>query len=619
MNRMKSLIIMITILLPVMVWASDEDLSFDVDHVYYEDEFRILDINFSTGTSEEEYGDLDLYDSWATKASGQNPRMNFHPSDGDSKFFQIDTDNGVYKVSIPKPLNALPLIAASNTINWSAEPYYIYEGSDIDFRISNSALASSLNVEWIKLAFDADKQNLKILLSVTDDTNLENAGFRLVIMPDHFRGIWSDISYMDGQYPFGSIVVDVNSITADSADIVKLKIDGSQVAKQVNDPSDSVDRYGKTLLINMGIMSSDTEFFDISTQDFILECVSYNFEDPTPEDIDWTKRADFLSPGFLHTSAGGEFTCFSGSDFDGQGLSTNWLFSARLKNFNSFSSDRINEFKIGMYGNAVPGYGDAPQASISGKWVKGFYNGNKYNSSFLFESQVPGYENSVTGVWMTEDPVEVSGVLPETSVIDLAMVTAENGTKMNFYYRVSTAGQEPTNVSSIDATWTLFNTFEVTSAHPFYGYQVNKGVVFIRSDAISYPVELPNWGNEENNAEVVDTDIESKSEDELENEFNLHDFQPIAPKESVIVDCDPGEKVVFRYLINGFHKELNKLRLYKLKSNGNHLNFKTYNQNPNPDTIESGDWWITEYGADPDDTLEKKVTLKKVKDTFCIL
>ncbi|MFO7716906.1 hypothetical protein [Desulfosarcina sp.] len=609
MNRIKFLLIATTILIPVMVWASDEELSFDVNYVYYEDEFRILDIDFSTGT-EEHYGDLNLSDSWTTKASGHNPGLFFHPNNGDNKFFQLDADNGVYQVRIPKPLNALPPIVASNSINWSTEPYYIYEGSEIDFRSSNGAIASSENVEWIKLAFDADKQNLKILLSVSDDTNLEDVGFRFVIMPDHFRGAWNEISYMGGQYPFGSIVVDVNSITATSADIAKSKIDSSQVATQVNDPSDSVDRDGNTLLINMRIMNSDPEFFDISTQDFILECVSYNFEDPNPENVDWTKRADFLSPGFLHTFAGGEFTGVTSLDFDGQALSTKWFFAARLNNFNAFSSDRINEFKIGMYGNAVSGYNDAPQAAISGKWVSGFYNGKKYNSSFLFESQVLDNENSVTGVWLTEEAVEVSGVSPETSVIDLAMETAENGMEMNFYYRVSTAGQEHPNVSTIDATWTLFNTFEVTSSRPFYGYQVNKGVVFIRSDALAFPVRLPKWGNTGKYCRLSSTETTSKSTDDLSDLHGLSDFIPIAPSQRVTVAVDPHEEVVLRYMINGTRKQIAKLGLMKLKT-GYSLPFGSYISSPDPANLISGSWWLTEYGDEPDNVLEKSDSLDK--------
>ena len=64
------------------------------------------------------------------------------------------------------------------------------------------------------------------------------------------------------------------------------------------------------------------------------------------------------------------------------------------------------------------------------------------------------------------------------------------------------------------------------------------------------------------------------------------------------------------YLINGFHKELSKLRLYKLK-NGNHLKFKYYVADPDPDTIESGDWWITAYGDEPDDAISGQGELQK--------
>jgi len=270
MARVKYLFIIIMLSIPLVALAVDEDLSFGVDHVYYEDEYRIFDINFSTGT-EEAFGDVNLSDSWSTKAAGHNPGLRFHPQNGDNKFFQIDTTNGVYQVSIPKPLNAPPSITASSTIDWSAEPYYIYEGSDIDFRSSNAVIASSENVEWIKLAFDADKQNLKILLEVTDDTHLEDVGFRFVILPDHLRGNWNEIAYIGSIYPPGSIVVDVHTINGNNANVVKLKVDSNQDATWVDDPLDWAYRDGRNLIINLAIMKNEPGFFDISTQDFIME------------------------------------------------------------------------------------------------------------------------------------------------------------------------------------------------------------------------------------------------------------------------------------------------------------------------------------------------------------
>jgi len=60
-------------------------------------------------------------------------------------------------------------------------------------------------------------------------------------------------------------------------------------------------------------------------------------------------------------------------------------------------------------------------------------------------------------MWLTEDGVEVSGVAPETAVIDLAMKTSESGMKIDFYYRNSIAGEEAADISTIDSSWTLFN------------------------------------------------------------------------------------------------------------------------------------------------------------------
>ena len=595
----------------------DTDLSFDIDAFYYEDQYRKFDVDFSSGT-EEDYGNLNLTGTWTSKDvnADHDPGLQFCPSNGDSEIFDIDTTNDVYQVVLPKPLNGLPDITASNTIDWSDEPYYIYEGSAVDFRSSNAAIASSENVEWIKLAFDANRENLKIYLEITDDNDIEDVGFRFVILPDHLRGNWNDIAYMDEMYPPGSIIFDVHTITADSADVVKLKVDSNQDAALLNDPGDWVQRNGENLLINLSIMEDEPDFFDISEEDFILECISFNFEDKNPDNLNWSKRADFLSPRFLDSRAGGEFTATS-MDFDGQSaVSTDWIFATRLRNFNAFSADRINEFKIGMYNNNVGGYNDAPQASISGKWVKGFYNGKKYKKAFLFECRVFDNENSVDGEWLTEDAVEVAGIAPQTAVIDMAMETAENGMKLKFYYRISTDGDEPAEISAIDSTWTLFNTFEVTSARPFYGYQVNKGVVFIRSDALAFPVSLPNWGNSGKNCRIRSTETTSKSTNDLFDLHGLADFLPMAPAQAAAIDVNSREKVVLRYMIRGTRKQIAKLGLMKLKT-GNTLPFGNYLTEPDPADLISGSWWLTEHGEDPDEVLEKSEYLDK-DTTYCL-
>ena len=614
-NSLFSMMILFSIhVLPASaVVAANEDLSFDVDGIYYEDQYRIFNVDFSTGTEDSQYGQLDLQGTWVTKDpdSGPNPGLVFNPSNGDKPFFDLDTTNGVYKVKIPKPLAALPAITESNNINWTDVPYYINEGSEIDFRSSNGAIASSENVESIKLAFDADRENLKILIEVTDGTDLTDVGFRFVIMPDHLRGSWDDTAYMGDMYPPGSIVVDALS-TGTSDYVVKLKVDSeTQDATWIQDPSDWCSRDGNFLTVNIGIMKNEPDFFDFSTQDFILECISFNFEDHTPENIHWSKRADYLSPRFLNSRAGGGLEAVNW-DYNVQSVSTNWLFAARLKNFNAFSADRINEFKIGMYGNAVAGYSDAPQVSIIGKWVKGFYNGKKYKNSFLFECRVFNVGNSVEGVWLTEDAVEVTEVDPETAVIDISMQTSVNGKKIDFYYRVSTAGDEPAGINLIDTTWKKFNSFEITSEKPLYGYMINKGGVFIRSDALAFPVRLPNWGNSGKNCTLDDTETISKSTDDLSELHGLKNFEPIAPTQAVTVSVDANEKVILSYMIKGTRKEITKLGLMKLKT-GNSLPFGNYLTTPISSELESGDWWLTEHGSSVESALPKSEHLDKDK------
>ncbi len=602
MHRKPIILLCFVFLVPYIANAYDT-LSFDIDQVYYEDEYRTFDMDFSQGTKDSTTGSLDLTDSWSSNTgSGTNPGMNFHPADGDGNLFNIDTTEGLYQVSIPKPLDSKPTMPESDSIDWETVSKYIDEGTDIDNRGGNA----SANIEYVKLAYNSDKTHLKIYFKVTDETDLSNVGFRFVFFPIGNRGSYGFDSYMEDNYPFGArkyMIVDLGEITANSGSVEKFKITDEGIKVLMPDSVSTCTRSGNTFEVTLAIVKDDESVIDLSVEEFLMEGVSYSDPAGNPQ------KQDTYSPRLLYTRAGGEFTATS-IDFDGQDPSNHYFLAARLRNFDAFSSDRANFFTVGMYNNGVSGYNDAPQVSISGKWVKGFFNGKKYDSSFLFDSRVFDNENSVTGVWLNDEAVEVSGVSPENSIIDIAMQTSENGMKLSLYYRISSEGEEPADVSNLDDTWELFNTFEITGSRPFYGYKINKGVVFIGSDAISYPVEMPNWGNEDNDAEVVDTEFDTASAEELENDYHLTDFQPIAPKEIVEVTCDPGEKVVLRYLVNGFNKELAKLMVYKLK-NGNHLQFKNYVNEPDPETIESGDWWITEYGDNADNAIDSRGDLEK--------
>jgi hypothetical protein len=588
MKKCAILLILISLWFPLNLIAADT-LSFDIDGVYYEDENRIFDIDFSTGT-EEDYGDLNLNGTWSTKSGGHDPGMYFHPSDGDDVFFTIDAANGLYKVSIPKPLNDTPTINSANNIVWDNESYYINEGSEIDFRGDSL----SANVEYIKLAFDAAKENLRIFLKVSDDTDLGDIGFRFVFMPEYMRGNYNGIAYLSGYYPASGIVVDAKDITVNSGNVKMYKVVGGN-AVLLNDQSPTMTRSGDTLEITIGVISDDSGVINLAVADFVMEGLSYNNLNDPPQ------RADFFSPNHLFSNAIGEFTAVSG-DLDGQPVSTNWFYSVRLKNLQEFSYDTLNEFTIGFTGNNVAGYETAPGATIIGKWVKGFYRGKKYKKSMLFKSDISN-SGSVEGEWQTEDPVEVANVSPEDAIIDLAMKTEENGTKINFYYRIYSNSDNLPSIATYNDSWVLFNSFSITAGDPVYGYQVNKGIISIKSDILEFPVGVPKWGmNRNNNVKVDATEIISKSTTELATSHNLTDFDPMSPTEKVEMTVDPGEKVVLRYLFHGCGKKAGKLALYKLK-NLDSLEFGNYVSNPDPNVLNSGDWWITEYGVDPDDAL----------------
>ena len=577
---------------------ANETLSFDIDHVYYKDDYRTFDIDFSQGTSDDTTGDLNLSDTWSSvTGSGSNPSMYFHPGDGNAPHFSLDTTEGRYRVSIPKPLDSMPVLPASDSIDWENAPDYINEGTTIDFRGANA----SANIETVKLAYNADKTLMKIRFKVTEETDLANIGFRFVFFPIGSRGCYGFNNYLEENYPSGAskyLIVNIDSIATDSATVEIYRIDDDEGKTLLADSSSSFERDGDTMQVSFSIVKDDETVVDLSSEEFLMEGVSYSDPEGTP-----TKQ-DTCSPTYLYTRSGGEFTALSGDDFDEQADAHDYAMTARIGNFDAFSSDTSNYFTIGFHNNG----NDAPDARVTGKWIQGFYNGVLYANTFVLSA----YVNNATGSLEIGDSVSVSDIAPENAVVDLAIESVNDGKKLNFYYRIATDGNESSSVSELDETWTRFDSFTISGDETFYGYPRCKGVIMIGSDAMSYPAEIPTWGNEDNNVELVDTEMENKSGAELETEHRLTDFQPFGPKETVELSCAPGEKVVLRYLVNGSNKNLNKLRLCKLK-NGNHLNFKSYVESPDTSTIASGDWWITVHGQDPDDAIEWEGALEEDK------
>jgi hypothetical protein len=595
MKKCTLLLILIFWGIPFNLIAADT-LSFDIDAIYYKDNLRHFNIDFSQGT-EENYGDLNLLGTWQSETSeGFDPNMYFHPSDGNGTFFNINTATGRYRVSIPKPLDALPELINSDSIDWSTVPYYIYEGPEIDFR-GNS---SSANVEWIKLAFNGSKNQMKIQLKVTDGSELASTGFKFVFLPAKNRGTYGFDSYFEDNFPMGApnyLFIQLTNITVNSGTIEKYRINTGNNKEIIADNNASCTRSGDTLEITFSITEEDKNIIDLSTADFVMEGISMSKPSGT------FQKADTFAPQFLFSRAGGEFTATSGS-FDGQGTSTDWIYSVRLRNFDSFLSDSMNFFISGFTNNNTNP--EPPDVRIVGKWVNGFYNGVLYDNAFLLESRVTGAE----GEFENDGITALSNVIPNTAVVDLALKTDLNGKKVNFYYRIAEEGDSLGSLKTIDGTWTQFNSFTISGNEIFSGYPYSKGVISVGSDVLSYPVTAPNWGNTNNGIEIVQTNNETQSGNELESAYNLSDFAPMAPREQVEVTITPGEKAVLRYLIYGAEKNVNRLRLFKLK-NGNHLNFSNYLEKPDPATIESGNWWLTEYGEDPDNALPWAGSLKK--------
>jgi len=62
----------------------------------------------------------------------------------------------------------------ANSTDWNSVSHYIDEGTEIDYRGSNA----SANIEYVKLAYNSDKSQMKIYFKVTVETDLSNSRLR---------------------------------------------------------------------------------------------------------------------------------------------------------------------------------------------------------------------------------------------------------------------------------------------------------------------------------------------------------------------------------------------------------------------------------------------------------
>ena len=284
------------------------------------------------------------------------------------------------------------------------------------------------------------------------------------------------------------------------------------------------------------------------------------------------------------------------NDFGGLGVTgKNWFYSFRLTDFENFSSQILNEFITGFQSNNTGT--ESPMARITAKWIKGFYNGQPFDSELVIEGRLIASSGG-GGDLFAFSIAQGTGVVVETgnpadTTVDLAIEATNEGETVNYYYRINSNAE----MTKDSEGWQLAATYDLGDDEgPVYGYPVNKGTTSLRASSLAFPVTIPDIAvNTGKGASVQSNDVAAiVTSGDLEEENGLSDFAPIAPKQGVTLTVNANEMVALRYAFSGADIAISDLALQKIKDDGTYITFATY---LNTLEAQDGGWTITTMDA----------------------
>jgi hypothetical protein len=351
---------------------------------------------------------------------------------------------------------------------------------------------------------------------------------------------------------------------------------------QTIDEADSETQNSEVVSISIP-ESFETTGDEIASLDFQWNCKSGDFNLNTEEnklEVSLMEPSQTDVDNFdIHSWGGLEYTSLSKDVSAKDVAGTNWFYAYRLTDFTNFKSHQMNEFVTGFTGNNTGV--DSASIRIRAKWIKGFFNGRAFDNNLVIEGRIMNSNSSADYFNFdlnNDNAVILSPGMPSETTLDLAFEATENGKLISFYYRINSDQSELTKESG---GWQLARSCDLGDIDPeaiLYGYPVNKGVMSLMISSLAFPVTIPqvsiNTGLEVNIMSQDDPEIVTSQD--LEEEYGLQDFIPIAPKQGVTVNVDDNSMVALRYIFGGLDTKISSLNLQKLKDDGSYLTFSNY-------------------------------------------
>ena len=417
--------------------AIAEDFGIDIDWIYYKDNSgREINYAFTQGQVDQ-YGSVAIPPSAVISAPASEAGGTYYweqPAPGNQ---HVSLAGGVYQLAIPQATDTIKSIPTANIIvdgaegDWSSISSYIEDPlNDVGSWVP---VGSSADIHYLKLAYSPDNSKLYILMKLNGDIS-QDVWYRMFLDKNlngdvdepgdyqidfQFNGSSWDVVSQSWNSESNWYPVDENGIVSVSGQVIEASVNTSTFGLPAK-----VNVYGRTMQ-NISPYSSYDRF-------------SSNFM--------WTD-------GF----------CAIGGNCNAP-YSTEWQFAARISDFRNVSQSQCY-YGVGL--GASSSENDDLSAEIYAGWFSGAYNGKNYQNALIFGLEV---ENDLDGTdgyqweWNIDtcEALVLTGLNPETTVLDMKVVVSNNGQTLSGYYRLNSDDQ---------ADWNLLTTHTLPPGiGSIYGY-----------------------------------------------------------------------------------------------------------------------------------------------------
>lgn len=421
MTRQVIFLLAMIILFVVSPWATQpafaQDFEINIGWIYYKDNSdREIFYDFSTGVMDD-YGIVDI-------TSGV---LTVPPSEVDSTFLwepgfgeqEVTLADGIYKMSVPQAVETVKDIPTANI----AVDGWVEDWDDVSTYMEDKVgdvspwwpPGASADVNYVKLAYSPDYSKLYILTKLEAPAN-SNVWYRFFLDKNLNSGVGEPGDYqIDIQY---------NGIFWD-------------VVSQGWNSRDGWDWYP---VEENGVVSVSGEFIEASVDSAAFDLPeSVNIYGRTMQHVAPYTTYDRFSNHFLETSG---FSAMGGGNVAAP-FPSEWQFTARISGFRNPGFGNLSPH-LHWYAVSVGAGSSEPndmEPSIEACWVTGTYEGVNYENALFIgaeiENDLPGENEYEWGWYFGESGgVVLTGLDPNTTVLDLKVDVNDSGQSVSFYYRI---------------------------------------------------------------------------------------------------------------------------------------------------------------------------------------